>query len=195
MIKTTVAFLSTFTLVITVMISLVMPLSWVKSQVNTETYYIKKTLGDESFETFEQEIFDLYKALVVDSGIYSGVGNVFEKVDVAFIRDIGKNIEYLLFQVVQRLLVIKYWAPFFMILLLVLFLDGLGHREIKKYSYGFSDPKLFHLSMHMLTICLALFVIYLGIPLTISITVWVPFIIFACMGYWVHLLVSNYQKV
>lgn len=195
MIKTIVVFLSTATLFITIAIGLLMPLSWVKKQVNTETYYIQETLGQESFDTFEGKISEMYSYLIYETGLFSGVSYVFNKVNVDFISNIGKNFEYLMFQIIQRGLLIMYWLPFFFVLMLVLFLDGLGKREIKKYNYGFADPKLFHLSMHMITISLAIFVLYLGIPVTISITVWVPFSIFLFMAYWIHLLVSNYQKV
>ena len=195
MVKTIVTFLSSATLIITIVISLLMPLSWVKKQVNTETYHIQKTLGTESFKTFERDIYEMYNYLIYETGVFNGVSQVFEKVNIDLVKNIGKNFEYLIFQVVQRALLIKYWLPFFVVLIGVLFVDGLGRREIKKYSYGFSDLKLFHLSMHMLTISLAVFVLYLGIPITISVTVWVPFLIFGFMAYWVHLLVSNYQKV
>lgn len=194
MIKTIATIIGTGALVLTVAISLLMPLSWVKSQVNAETYYIKVTLGEESFKTYEEDLYQIYNFVVFESGIYKGVSKLFESVPFERIKEIGKNVEYLTFQVIQRVLLIKYWTPFFFVLMVVLVIDGMGIRKIKKYSYGIADPAVFHLSLHMISLASAGLVLYLGMPFTLTNSVWIPFAIFSFIAFWLHKLISNYQK-
>ena len=97
-----------------------------------------------------------------------------------------------IYQAVQRFGVIALWAPYFLPILIPSLIHGYTVREIKKVSYGYASPVIYHAAGKTLIAALFLPLFYITLPIAIH-----PMLVMiwgVCVSLLMLALSANVQK-
>ena len=140
--------------------------------------------GSENEKNIFESTLNAYDALFIESGIMESSINLFVPTDKQ--KNASTGLENLgdsmfptaferinafwdsVFQLIYRVMLMLFWLPFVLPLLLSSMFDGFSIRNIKKHTYGYASPVRYHMSMHMIRISVVLIPIMLFAPFTIS---------------------------
>lgn len=190
-----------------VLIGSLLPGDFLQSQILDERKMTSDWMGLTTMTELVKSSDASFNSKFVDTGIVRGsyriIPNHEEKMNSAGLNDlgdwlwnyVGSRIEVFwltVYQAVQRWNTLMMWIPYLLPVFMPAVIHGLCVREVKKVSYGYASPVVYHSAGHALAFILALPLFYITSPISIhpaAIFVWS--VMFSLV---VLTLTSNIQK-
>lgn len=165
-----------------VLIGSFLPSDFLQTQILNERQMTSDWMGTATMHDLVRTSDQSFNAIFVDSGIVRGsyriIPNYEERQNSVGISDlgtglwnyVGSRIEVFwltVYQAVQRWRTLLMWLPFLLPVFVPAVVHGLCIREIKKVSYGYASPVVYHSAGHALAFILALPLFYITSPISI----------------------------
>lgn len=169
---------------------------------------IEDALGPETLRRIDADASEAFSSLFVDSGVYAGVWYTFvptpdertasEGIETmasglfSWVDDRLTTCMILLFQVVERLELMKLWLPFSFFVVLGACYTGMTLRHIKQGNFAFASPSVHRLSLRIILVMLTLLPIFLMLPLPLS-----PYIypiMYSITAFMIQAIIANVAK-
>lgn len=190
-----------------VLIGVVVPSDFIERQIDQEHEMIRNWLGSDTSDSLWVSSNDRFKSAFRDTGMieasYALLPTYRQREESKGLETLGNSmwpyvqsrIEVMwltIYQAVQRIGVIALWAPYFLPILVPSLIHGYTVREIKKVSYGYASPVIYHAAGKTLIAAMFLPLFYVSLPIAIH-----PMVVMA-WGVSISLLIlalsSNVQK-
>jgi len=190
-----------------ILIGSFLPSNFLQEQIISEREMTKNWMGIPTMDQLVTLSDASFNSKFVDTGAVKGsyriIPNYEERMNSTGISDmgdglwsyVGSRIEVFwltIYQAVQRWNTLLMWLPYLLPIMIPAVVHGLCVREIKKVSYGYASPVVYHSAGHALAFILALPLFYITSPINIhpsAIFIWG--VMFSLV---VLTLTSNIQK-
>lgn len=188
-------------------IGVLLPMDWLDRQVQREQEMTAAWLGQNTTEIVVNRANDLFTSAFDDTGLIDAsfrlVPTREEREASVGMEDLGApawpyvnerlQIMWLtVYQGISRLSMLMLWLPYFLPIILPALIHGWTIREIKKVSYGYASPVVYHSAAHSLVALIFLPLFYITIPIAVH----PAFVLAWGIGFAVTVLAlaSNFQK-
>ena len=144
-----------------------------------ETESLTAAIGSERVDDATRSANRLFRTSFVDNGLLrrtlaaSGNARGLNDGTATFARSWTENFWLLVYRMIYRAMVMKFWLVGMSFFALAMFVDGTARRKIKASAAGFVSPLSFHLAGHGLLVVLGTLFGVLVVPLAVVATYWV----------------------
>lgn len=170
--------------------------------VNMEREQIVKVMGEDAKNMIVEDSNNAMKGAFANHGIIEGSYDLFipggyenkDDAEGAFasVRDTIEVFWATIYQSLQRGLIMLYWMPYLLIIIIPAIADGLVKRQIKIHEMGWSSPVSYNVAIHLVIASLSIPLLYLTLPVNPSI--WLVPLWMVLIAYAISRVVSNIQK-
>lgn len=196
-----------FLFILIIGIATLLPNKMIDKAQSLEMSMAEKLLTESDLGMILDRTNRLYIALVIDSGAKEAVADVFmpqgpQTVDsfeekaswwFRYLEQRGEALQKITYQMVFRVIMMGYWIPFFLVVLIPAVIAGMMRWNAKRYGFDYSSPFINKNSLKILT--LGLIVMFLGVFLPAPLPpLLVSTILIAIVPTVVSLLISNLPK-
>ncbi len=198
-------------LVVAIVVTFFVPSRWLESQVDIERDSIVTWLGTESTDRLIKDSDDIYRNFFVEpgfversyylfvptkteddkSGALQGFGHEYHD----WILDSVRSMWLLVYQIIQRALLVKEWIWFAIFPIAAAIIDGLMIRKIKQVSYGYSSPVIYRVGIDGVILSSILLLCYLSYPAAPPASPLWPLAWYVAIAVCIHAISSNVQKM
>lgn len=144
-----------------------------------ETESLTAAIGSQRVDDATRSANQLFRKSFVDNGFLrrtlaaSGNARGLNDGTATFARSWTENFWLLVYRMMYRAMVMKFWLVGTAFFSLAMFVDGTARRKIKASAAGFVSPLSFHLAGHGLLVVLGTLFGVLVVPLAVVATYWV----------------------
>jgi hypothetical protein len=144
-----------------------------------ETESLTAAIGTQRVDDATRSANLIFRKSFVDNGLLrrtlAASGNAGGLTDgtATFARSWTENFWLLVYRMIYRAMVMKFWLVGTAFFALAMFVDGAARRKIKASAAGFVSPLSFHLAGHGLLVVLGTLFGVLVVPLAVVATYWV----------------------
>ena len=189
------------------LIGVIVPSNWLVEQVEGERHMTASWLGHETVVEMVENAdnkFDVWfqQTRLVERS-FALIPTQAQRDRSIGMEDMGAGIwEYVetrieimwvtVYQGLQRMAMISLWMPYLLPMLVPAVVQGICAREIKKVSYGYASPVVYHSAGHMMALLLVLPLFYITSPFGVhpaAVLVWGIALSITLLG-----MISNVQK-
>ena len=123
-----------------------MPIDNMKALIVEEQACVARVFGDDDTNVIYERADNIYRALVIDSGLRKALvekkirEDAFLARQQVYAQQRGNATLHYFYLMIARLSHLITWLPFFAVLLTLAVLDGLYMREIKKTNFDWVSP-------------------------------------------------------
>lgn len=165
-----------------VLVGAIVPTNWLENQITSERQMTADWLGRNTLVDLVEKADSSFSSLFEETGMvaasYSIIPSREEKEGSVGLEELGSGIwPYVesriqvmwitIYQGVQRMAMIQLWVPYMLPLFIPAFIHGMCVREIKKVSYGYASPVVYHAALQMMLLLIFLPLFYISLPLSI----------------------------
>lgn len=165
-----------------VLVGAIVPNNWLEKQITSERQMTADWLGRNTLIELVEKADSSFASLFEETGIvaasYAIIPSRDEKERSVGLENLGGSIwPYVesriqvmwitIYQGVQRMTMIQLWIPYMLPLFIPAFIHGMCVREVKKVSYGYASPVVYHAALQMMMILIFLPLFYISLPLSI----------------------------
>ena len=190
-----------------VLVGVIVPSDFIERQIDQEHEMIQDWLGVDTSDSLWLSSNERFKTVFRDTGMidasYTILPSYTQRANSTGLETLGDSmwpyvqsrIEVMwltIYQAVQRFGVIALWAPYFLPILIPSLIHGYTVREIKKVSYGYASPVIYHAAGKTLIAALFLPLFYITLPIAIH-----PMLVMiwgVCVSLLMLALSANVQK-
>jgi len=178
---------------------------WYADQLTYEHMSMKHLLGENLTYDVYKETKHVFTVFFVDTGVresslrlldnyvhYTHSNEGFIHSIIEWYKTRINVIWFYIYQVIERSLVLALWLPYAIPLFLAAIVDGMVRRKIKKHSYGYTSPVIYHTSTRVMFILAFFPLIYLLVPTALPAIVSPVWLL--VMAFFLQNLFSNIQK-
>ena len=154
---------------------------WIYTISETEVESNIRIFGTEVHRNIEASSDDEFTRWFISPGYYKNsttnirpAGNVqFGKFEASFASKYFSNFWKMIYRAIYRFNVAWQWLAGAFFLILACMYDGWQQRNIKKHTFGYSNPLAFHLITHSFFVVTGLAIALCFFPTAISVNFWV----------------------
>lgn len=190
-----------------VLVGVMLPSDFLQQQIESERRMMAEWMGMPAVNRLVTISNDTFDDSFVNTGAvaasYRLVPNREEKENSTGLSDLGgqtwsyieSRLEILwltIYQAIQRFHTLALWFPYLLPIMIPAVIHGMCVRAIKKVSYGYASPVLYHSAGHALALVLMLPLFYITSPISIH-----PMAIFLwgiAVSITIVVMTSNVQK-
>lgn len=190
------------------LIGVVVPGDWLEKQVEEERRMTFTWLGRETVEDMIEKTDENFESWFEQTGVVSAsfalIPTREQRENSTGMQNMGSELwPYIegririmwvtVYQALQRLSMIAMWLPYLLPALLPAVVHGLCAREIKKVSYGYASPVVYHSAGHVIALLVVAPLFYVTAPFGIhpaAILFWGIALSFALLA-----MIANVQKL
>lgn len=165
-----------------ILVGTLVPSNWLEQQITSERQMTADWLGSNALIDLVEKADSSFSSLFEETGMvaasYTIIPSRDEKEASSGLENLGNNIwPYIegriqvmwitIYQGVQRLAMIQLWIPYMLPLFIPAFIHGMCVREVKKVSYGYASPVVYHAALQMMMLLIFLPLFYISLPFSI----------------------------
>jgi hypothetical protein len=162
-----------------------------------ESQSVVTTLGEAKADTVVASTNALFKRAFVQSGLVRASlestrsGEISDGGVSEFAHNWVRNFWLLVYRVIYRATVMKWWLVGTFVFCAAAFVDGSMRRKIKAAAAGFASPLSFHIAGHGILLVFGVAFAVLVAPIAVLAQYWVAIAI--CLGFLLWKAASSYQ--
>lgn len=165
-----------------ILVGVLVPNDWLEGQITSEREMTANWLGQDTLIDLVTSSDATFKSAFEDTGLidasYTITPTRAQRDDSRGLEDLGdtlwpyveSRIEVMWFTVyqgVQRLSMIQLWIPYLLPMFIPAFIHGMCIREVKKVSYGYASPVVYHAALQVFMLLIFLPLFYISLPISI----------------------------
>lgn len=172
------------------LVGVLVPSNWLEDQITSERQMTADWLGRDTLVDLVEKADSGFASAFEETGMvaasYAIIPSKNERDGSAGLENLGGSIwPYVesriqvmwvtVYQGAQRLAMIQLWLPYLLPLFVPAFIHGMCVREVKKVSYGYASPVVYHAALQTMTLLVFLPLFYVSLPISIhpaSVLVW-----------------------
>ena len=165
-----------------ILVGVLVPSNWLEGQITNERQMTADWLGRDTLIDLVGKADNTFTTVFEETGLveasYAITPTITQRQGSAGIEDLGDTIwPYVegriqvmwvtVYQGVQRLAMIRLWIPYLLPLFIPAFIHGMCVREVKKVSYGYASPVVYHAALQVFSLLMFLPLFYVSLPISI----------------------------
>lgn len=172
------------------LVGVLVPSDWLEEQITSERQMTANWLGRDTLVELVRQADAAFSSAFEETGMisasYAIIPSRQERANSAGLENLGSSIwPYVesriqvmwvtIYQGAQRLSMIQLWLPYLLPLFIPAFIHGMCVREVKKVSYGYASPVVYHAALQVMMMLIFLPLFYVSLPISIhpaAVLVW-----------------------
>lgn len=164
------------------LVGVLVPSDWLQNQISEERQMTADWLGRDTLIDLVDKADSSFSTMFEDTGMVAGSYAIIpsrqQRADSGALENMGSSMwPYIesriqvmwvtVYQGIQRMSMIQLWLPYLLPLFIPAFIHGMCVREIKKVSYGYASPVVYHAALQVMMMLVFLPLFYISLPISI----------------------------